>query len=304
MTKFCLNGSWLKILCASLIFASGCANTASTIPEKEIVTSAESDYPQEESQINSTGEKSSLNEPLWRQATRKDFNAFPDRLWDDTKLTFTRPDNITLLLLAGGASIAMHQEADEEIADYFEKHQKLRNLKDESLYIIGHPTTHFAASTLWYYLSAHSQDDLNRQRAWTMRTALSITWLTTWGLKITRNNETPNDNEWSWPSGHASSSFTVASVLDEFYGPRVGIPAYAVASLVSYRMMDTGDHWASDIVFGATLGWVVGHTVAGKHKELEIAGFEIVPFIPQTLSRDDSGQTEKPVVGIALLKRF
>ncbi|MBN2456267.1 MAG: hypothetical protein JXB29_07015 [Sedimentisphaerales bacterium] len=44
-------------------------------------------------------------------------------------------------------------------------------------------------------------------------------------------------------------------------------------------MMDTGDHWGSDVVFGATLGWVVGHTVADRHKKLEIAGFEIVPYI-------------------------
>jgi membrane-associated phospholipid phosphatase len=29
-------------------------------------------------------------------------------------------------------------------------------------------------------------------------------------------------------------------------------------------MMDEGDHWASDVLFGAVLGWVVGHTVAGR----------------------------------------
>jgi hypothetical protein len=54
---------------------------------------------------------------------------------------------------------------------------------------------------------------------------------------------------------------------------------YALASLVAYRMMDTGDHWGSDVVFGATLGWVVGHTIAGKHKNLDVAGFEIVPYV-------------------------
>jgi hypothetical protein len=219
----------------------------------------------------------------------------PDRLWDDTKVTFTRPDNITALLLAGGASVAMHQEADEKIADYFERHQKLRNFKDESLNIIGHPTTHFAASSLWYYLSVQNQDELSKERAWTMRTALTITWLTTMGLKAIRDNETPNGKNWAWPSGHTSSSFTVAAVLDEFYGPKVGIPAYAAASLVAYRMMDTDDHWGSDIIFGATLGWIVGHTVASRDRELEIAGFEVVPFIPMT---------EKPTLGIGLLKRF
>ena len=94
----------------------------------------------------------------------------------------------------------------------------------------------------------------------------------------------------------SSSSFTVASVLDEFYGPEVGVPAYILASLVGYRMTVEGDHWASDVVFGATLGWVVGHTVAGKHKEIEVAGFKVLPY-----TMDSSGH---PVVGINLLKRF
>jgi membrane-associated phospholipid phosphatase len=128
-----------------------------------------------------------------------------------------------------------------------------------------------------------------------MRTALTINWLVTMGLKAARDNETPNGKDWAWPSGHTSSSFTVAAVLDEFYGPGVGIPAYAVATLVAYRMMDTGDHWGSDIVFGATLGWIVGHTVAGRDKELEIAGFEIVPLVTVT---------EKPMMGIGFVKRF
>ena len=70
----------------------------------------------------------------------------------------------------------------------------------------------------------------------------------------------------------------ITQAIDEFYGPRVGIPAYALASLVAYRMMDTGDHWGSDVVFGATLGWVVGHTIASKHKQLELAGFKVLPY--------------------------
>jgi hypothetical protein len=277
------NGLLLRIFFTSLIFAAGCANNSNFSEEQS-------------SQITQT-ENSSSNSSGGSviDAAVEDLKKWPDRLWDDTKVTFTRPDNITALLMAGGASVAMHQEADEKIADYFERHQKLRNFKDESLNIIGHPTTHFAASSLWYFLSAQNQDELNRQRAWTMRTALTITWLTTMGLKAIRNNETPNGKDWSWPSGHTSSSFTVAAVLDEFYGHEVGIPAYAVASLVAYRMIDTDDHWGSDIVFGATLGWVVGHTVAGRDKELEIAGFEVIPFIPMT---------EKPMVGIGLLKRF
>lgn len=292
MRKYRRNGLWLRLFCVLLVFAAGCANTKPTISVKEPDVSEKQGTRDEG---RGTTEPPRKPEPLWLKTAKQDLAKWPDRLIADSKDAFLRPDNMTALLLAGGASVAMHQDADEKIADYFVRHQKLHNFKDESLNIIGHPTTHFAASGIWYFLSVQDKDDLNKERAWTMRTALTITWLATTGLKVIRNNETPNGKSFAWPSGHTSSSFTVASVLDEFYGPKVGIPAYAVATLVAYRMMDTDDHWGSDVVFGATLGWVVGHTVAGKHKKLEVAGFKIVPYMPV------NGES---AIGIGLVKKF
>ncbi len=183
----------------------------------------------------------------------------------------------------------------ESVAGNFERHRGFADFTDKSIGLIGGPGFHFAVTGLWYAVSAENQDQLNRQRAFTMITALSITGLTTVGLKAIRNNDTPNGNCWAWPSGHTSSSFTVASVLDEFYGPRVGIPAYILASVVGWRMMDSGNHWGSDVVFGATLGWIVGHSVAGRHKQLEMAGFEVLPY---------AAGNGNPVIGICLAKQF
>jgi len=232
----------------------------------------------------------------WFESFRYDFINWPDRIIEDSKETFLRTDNITALLLAGGASIAMHNtDADESLAGNFERHHGFQSFADKSLDLIGGPGMHFALTGFWYALSVDNQDEFNKQRAWTMMTALSITGLTTVGLKAIRNNDTPNGKPWAWPSGHTSSSFAVASVLDEFYGPKVGIPAYILASFVGWRMMDVGDHWGSDVVFGATLGWMIGHTVAGKHKKLEVAGFDILPYIA-----DGRGS----MMGVSLLKRF
>ena len=264
------NGFWLKFICAAFILVAGCPNQ--------------------------TEGPSSKN--LWLKSAKADLVRFPDRFLEDSKDTFLRTDNITALLLAGGASVAMHNsDADKNIAENFSRHHVFHETSDESLYLIGDPPMHFAATGLWYVISAENQDQLNKERAITMITALSVTGMTTVGLKAIKDNETPNGGSWAWPSGHTSSSFTVASVLDEFYGPKVGIPAYLLASLVAYRMMDTGDHWGSDVVFGATLGWVVGHTIAGKHKKLEVAGFEVAPYVatPTILGA---------ATGISLVKYF
>jgi membrane-associated phospholipid phosphatase len=284
------NGFWLGFVCAAFILIAGCANpvrnkTADTPPLNLAEVS------------NGTNQtENPSKKPLWLESAKADLVRFPDRFLEDSKDTLLRIDNITALLLAGGASVAMHNtNADKNLAEHFSRHHIFHNFADESLFLIGDPPTHFAAAGLWYAISAENQDEINKQRALTMITALSVTGVVTTGLKAIRDNETPNGQYWAWPSGHTSSSFTVASVLDEFYGPKVGIPAYVLASVVAYRMMDTGDHWGSDVVFGATLGWVVGHTIAGKHKKLEVAGFELLPYMPTA---------NDPAAGICLVKQF
>ena len=289
------DGFWLGFTFAALILIAGCTNPV----RNKMADTPSPNLAGVSNGTNQTGTPASSVEDRsggWLESTKADLARFPDRFIEDSKDVFLRTDNIAALLLAGGASVAMHNsDADKNIAENFSRHRTFHNFADESLSVIGDPPTHYAATGLWYAISAENQDELNKQRALTMMTALSVTGVVTTGLKALRDNETPNGLPWAWPSGHTSSSFTVASVLDEFYGPKIGIPAYALASLVAYRMMDTDDHWGSDVVFGATLGWVVGHTIAGKHKKLEVAGFELLPYMA---TGNDAA------TGISLVKQF
>jgi len=57
----------------------------------------------------------------------------------------------------------------------------------------------------------------------------------------------------SFPSGHTSTAFAVARVLAEEYPERKWL-WYALALLVSWSRVETGDHWPSDVVAGALLG--------------------------------------------------
>lgn len=301
MSAYCWNRYWLGLVLAGLIFAAGCASQAKQLSETgKFLGSAGAGVVSLPGKVIE-GSKEGLEELsetsgyLLESATIN-IEDWPNRIIEDTKETFLKPDNMIALLLAGGASIAMHSSgADKELAENFDNPRVFHGFADESLNIIGSPWTHLAASSLWYATSAKNQDEFNKQRAGAMLRALGVTSVITMSLKAIRDNESPNGKKWAWPSGHAASSFTVASVLDEFYGPRVGIPSYAVASLVSYRMIDSGDHWGSDIVFGATLGWVVGHTFAGKHKELEVAGFKVVPYM---------GSNNGPAMGFSFVKQF
>lgn len=232
----------------------------------------------------------------WLDMAKADFDVFPSRFLADAKATFFKGDNLAALAWAGLASYAMNDgPVDDDVADHFDRHSTFGGFDEDALFVIGSPVTHFAGAALWYALEAEDQDDPGRQQAVTLLSALTITAAVTGGLKAIRDNDQPDGQDWAWPSGHTSSSVAVASVLHEFYGLKVGLPAYAAAGVVAWRMMDDGDHWASDVVFGATLGWVVGHTVARRHGNLEIAGFEVMPY---------AGNHPNPGVGLSLEKRF
>jgi membrane-associated phospholipid phosphatase len=82
-------------------------------------------------------------------------------------------------------------------------------------------------------------------------------------MKRLVGRERPNgeDNK-SFPSGHASNAFALATCFERHYGWRVSVPAYLVASAVGISRLQRNKHYASDVAAGAALGYVVGRTVA------------------------------------------
>jgi hypothetical protein len=320
------NKYWLAFVCAVLSFAVGYANPAKN-KSSETPASPAAETSNEANQASDSNQPDNSSKPAeagsaglphkiiksskkglddvsdtsgyMLEAAIGDFNNWPQRIIHDTRESFLRADNLSVLLLAGGASVALHSSgADDKVADNFEDHHSFHGFADESLNVIGDPWTQFGIAALWYANSRKNQDVFNTERAKSMIAALSVTGVATFGLKAIRHNDSPNGKDWAWPSGHAASSFTVASMLDEFYGPNVGVPAYLFASLISYRMLDSGDHWTSDVVFGAAIGWVVGHTFGAKQKQIEIAGFKVLPYT--AYAPGNSGT----VVGVNLVKRF
>ena len=115
-------------------------------------------------------------------------------------------------------------------------------------------------------------------------------------LKAATNTRTPDEERQGWPSGHTSSAFTVAAVLNEYYGPWVGVPSLALAGLVGYQRLDSRVHDFSDVVFGAMLGYVVGSSIERDNKAEfpEIFGMQVVPF----------ADPETGTSGIALMKSW
>ena len=68
-------------------------------------------------------------------------------------------------------------------------------------------------------------------------------------------------NSHSFPSGHSASAFATATVLQQHYGWKAGIPAYAFAGFVATSRMASSRHYLSDVLVGAGVGIAAGRTV-------------------------------------------
>jgi membrane-associated phospholipid phosphatase len=71
-----------------------------------------------------------------------------------------------------------------------------------------------------------------------------------------------NENS-SFPSGHSTVAFAVATVFASEYKdkPWVSIVSYTTASLIGASRITENKHWTTDVIAGAALGYVTGKLV-------------------------------------------
>lgn len=77
----------------------------------------------------------------------------------------------------------------------------------------------------------------------------------------------PFSSNASFPSGHTTEAFAVASVVAmRSEGWVVPTVAYTVASLVGVSRVSQSAHFASDVFAGAVLGTAIGRFVVSRHR--------------------------------------
>ena len=119
-------------------------------------------------------------------------------------------------------------------------------------------------------------------------TAIGHTQLVTLGIKSLTQRERPFDFRangsggtafWkggnAFPSGHASSSFALATVFTYEYGREhrwVPYASYGLASVVSASRLIAQKHWISDIFVGGSMGFMVGRYVYKTHHDPRVDG--------------------------------
>jgi membrane-associated phospholipid phosphatase len=80
-----------------------------------------------------------------------------------------------------------------------------------------------------------------------------------YGLKRAFPEERPDHSDRkSFPSGHSATAFAAAASLDNRYGWKVGLPAFALAGFVATARVEARKHHWYDCVAGAAVGTASG----------------------------------------------
>jgi hypothetical protein len=84
----------------------------------------------------------------------------------------------------------------------------------------------------------------------------------------------------SFPSGHASSAFSVATVIASEYDNYV-VPtlAYGVATITAFDRVAHNAHWASDVFVGSAIGYFTGKAVVAAHRNGKESRLSFAPMI-------------------------
>jgi membrane-associated phospholipid phosphatase len=77
----------------------------------------------------------------------------------------------------------------------------------------------------------------------------------------------------SFPSDHSAVAWSIASVVaHEYPGPLTQIAVYGLATAVSATRVMGQQHFPSDVVVGAAIGWLIGREVYRTHHDPELGG--------------------------------
>jgi membrane-associated phospholipid phosphatase len=148
---------------------------------------------------------------------------------------------------------------------------------------LGAAYTLAGASGAMYVLGKVTGDKHAQETGWLSLEALAHTQVVVFGIKQVTNRRRPETDDaprgfWSggdsFPSGHAASSFAVATVFAYEYRDHIAVPiaAYSVAALVSASRLSARKHWASDIFVGGSMGLLIGRFIYKGHHNPELPG--------------------------------
>lgn len=129
---------------------------------------------------------------------------------------------------------------------------------------LGNGAVPYAASILILSLKSGPKDARLKAFGSDLLRAEIINNFVTLSMKLAINRTRPDGDPYSYPSGHTSTAFTAAGVINYHFGPGYGIPAYLLATYVGLSRLQENKHYLSDVMVGAALGYYLSNKIVHR----------------------------------------
>jgi len=222
--------------------------------------------------------------------------SYPEILIDDVKHVVTAPARWEEAEWhkAGWASLAVVGTAlaiDRPLRDEMRRHS------GDNAFItqVERFGAQYAAGVVggFYIVGALADDKTSMQVAQDgIAASLIASGIITPAIKLVAGRSRPRDNEGaynfkpfsngnsSFPSGHTTEAFALASVIANHYDETwVTCASYSIAGLVGLARSYHQAHFASDVVAGAMIGTLVGKSVVTHNQTLRSGKVALLPYV-------------------------
>jgi membrane-associated phospholipid phosphatase len=179
--------------------------------------------------------------------------------------------------LSTAAFIATDRRTADELGENGNNLNRLRVSKDISR--LGECYTTGGIAATFYLVGRVSGDRRARETGLLGMEALIDGGIVSSGLKFVTQRPRPltlnkRDNDFfdggnSFPSGHATSAWALATVIANEYKhhPLVQVTAYGLATAVSLSRYTGRNHFLSDVLVGSAIGYGIGRYVYRQHHD-------------------------------------
>lgn len=197
-----------------------------------------------------------------------------------TPLHWGKEDLTIAALVMGGGALLMC--FDKDIHAWSER-QRTPSSEDAAIALsdLGNGVTAFGLMGAMYITGELFASRRLRKTTLLCFESALISGVLVLGLKGITGRSRPNADEGrgtfkpfsggtSFPSGHSQTAFSLASVLAEQSDSIVvDSLCYGTAALIAASRVHKGSHWASDVLIGSAIGYVVGKKICSLNRERE-----------------------------------
>lgn len=222
-------------------------------------------------------------------------------LFSDLKYLFKAPfhwkkKELVAAAVVTGAAAALYLN-DAKIMKFVQSHRS--GLTDGIAGVVerfGNPRTLAPGLAVLYLYSRLFRDRRAENIALLAAKSAVVTGLTVFMIKILAHRHRPDEgdgkpNRWDGPklsfknlsfcSGHSATAFSLAAVIaTKLKTPAAGILAYGTAALTALSRINDKRHWASDVLVGSVIGYVIGRRIARRKKPTGEATYRKPQSIP------------------------